>query len=312
MTTTQILPNHSTFSNKPKSHLLSDQTAHNITSTKTLADQDLTKTLSHRTMRNSSATRMSLRSRDHPDHVMLQDESSQPTESIRKADKGPQATSSENAMLAKNDLLSSKSAGKWDRSSEDASSDKTTQACEPLSSRKVSEDDTGYNTRKHGKPQESSAESECDKDLSASKKSVGDLTNQQASGYHLRSTGSKSGYRDINYADHYGYEISGKNGSNGDTMTSQGSSQRAKGHKGSPGNNESMSGSNGEMSTTRGHNSQRSSGSKSSKQINLNSIICNEEISSFNIPTNVGQKGRQSEILDENSLNCAGKDLIES
>lgn len=294
MTSAQTMTNHASFPSKQKAHLLSDQNNHHFPSTKTNTEHEtLSKGIAQRSLRNTTATRMSLRTRDHSEKDTHKEPAVPSEETTRKSDTSPQ-TSSENVLQSKNGLFSNKFAGKWDRASEEATSEKEGRASEPPSSRKASIDDTGYNTRKHTRAAGYAMETEEVKGQNGSKKVAVDTTaGQQGTGYHLRSTEYKSGNRDTNFSDDFEYEYPGRHPTSTEGPAGNNSNSRTRGSRGQASSNTNrIDADQEEASSGRGVTNQKRDTTRSSKRNGAYNITFSEEISTLQVPADMPKRKR--------------------
>lgn len=319
MTSTQTMTNHASFPSKQKAHLLSDSNSHHFPSTKTNTEHEtLSKGISQRSVRNTTATRMSLRTRDQSEKDGHKEAAVPSEETTRKSDASPQ-TSSENVLQAKNGLFSNKFAGKWDRASEEASSEKEGRASEPPSSRKASIDDSGYNTRRHAKAAGYAMETEEVKGQNGSRKVAVDTTaGQQGTGYHLRSTEYKSGNRDTNFSDDFEYEYPGRHPTSTEGPTGNNGNGRARGVRGQASSNTNrIDPDQEEAASGRGVTNQKRDTTRTTKRNGAYNITINEEMSTLQVPADMARRKRSVDEsrrtkgrLGESALDCLGKQRL--
>jgi len=316
MTSTQTIANHASFNSKQKSLHLPEQKEHQYSTTKQMGElETLSRLVSQHNLRTSTLTRKSPHSYEQSNQG-TQNLSAVPTsENSRKSDTSPQA-SSENGNQAKGRLLPNRSSARQEKMNEETSHEKSSQRYETSRTRKSSEDIITYNTRRSSKAPEQAMETEDIKPQNENKKSVGEiLTNQQAGGYHLRSTGHKSGNRDTSFSDYFEYEYPGRNPSGNEASSNYSSNIRGKSNRGAVSTNDDHSSHhNGESNSQKGGSGSKSGTSKRIKPQSIQSIMCNEEISTFEFTTEMHEKKRGSERLnreiremEENNLKCTGK-----
>jgi len=230
------------------------------------------------------------------------------SENSRKSETSPQA-SSENPTQAKGKLFSSRLAAKLDKMPEDSLAEKS----EGAKGQKASEDVSGYNTRRQTKASEQTMEIEDSKAQNDKKNTpVESVGSQQIGGYHLRSTGPKSGNRESGFSDDFEYEYPGKNPSGSEGGNANYSSSRSKTSRGAASTNlDNSTVSNQDLATQKPGSGQKSAVSRKMRQSNIPSIMCDEDISHMEDLTDVPEKRRATERttrykrdIDEMNLKC--------
>ncbi len=312
MTSAQTLSTHTSFNTKQKSSLLSEDSEHEYSTSKPISElETLTKFVSQANLRNSSASRMSLRSRDPGDQGSLKTSMVPTSENSRKSETSPQA-SSENPLNAKNKLNPSKLAAKLDENN----LVKSPGANDLSRPRKGSEDNFTYNTRRSNKAVEQPMEIEDSKTQNDKKNTPTDsVSNQQAGGYHLRSIGPKSGNRDSGFSDDFEYEYPGKNPSGSEGGNANYASSRSKTARGSASTySDNVGQANQEPATQKAGSGQKNSVSRRTRQPNIPSMICDEDISHMEMSSDVPEKRRTTDRIprikrdmDKVFLECTGK-----
>ena len=316
MTSAQTLSNHTSFPNKQKPLLLSEQPEHDYTNTKSLEElETLSKIVSQRTLRSSTATKMTRQTRDQPEQTTPKATVSQTSNDSRKSDTNPR-TSSENVMHMKGASGSNRCSSKWEKMSEETSAGQFEGISEPQLGRKISEEDGAMNTNKNTETMEDLMESEETKSQGGAKKSLGDiLANQQTSGYHLRSAGSKSGNRETNFSEYYEYEYPGRNPSTNEGSMSQSLNPRARSSRGQGSTNgDNTAHHNGEATTQRGGSGQKNGSTRSVRNPNGQNIMCQEDLTNNETNEEMPRRGKTNDKTGksdhegvEDSLNCPGK-----
>ncbi len=315
MTTTQILANHSTFNSSPKNMQL-PHSDDSYSTTNQIGDlQTLSMFISQQNTRASPLPKKSNKTPDqsHPDSQAVSTAST--NENSKRSEPAPNPTT-ETSTHTKTKTITTRSGAKSDKANEDTQSEKSLQVAYATRSRKASEDTTTSNTRRQTRAAEQAIELEETKPQSENKKSNGDgSATQQGGGYHLRSAGQKSSNRESAFSDDFEYEYPGRNGHGSENSGNVTLSLRNRTNKGStPTNEDNMSQQNGEGSSQKGGSGQKSGNSKKGKHLNMQNMICTEELTSFQFEAEIYEKKRSTERsikfameMEENHLKCTGK-----
>jgi len=311
MTSTQTISNHSSYSSRHKSIALSEDSEHELATSKPINQlETLSKYVSQPNNKSAPATRMSLRSRDQSDPVSLKGSTAPTSENSRKSESSPQA-SSDNALHIKGTGLQTRLAAKLEKVPIETTNNTSAKVGDASRTRKASEDNFTYNTRKHTKAAEQPHEKEDRKTQNDKKNATAEhASDQQVGGYHLRRTGPKSAHRDLGFSDDFEYEYPGRNPYASDGGNVNNSSSRARTSRGGASTYSDHSGHvHQETATQRTGGDQKNGTSRRVKQQNLQNILCNEEISNLDAHEEIYEKRRTTRYnrdTEEPNLNCTG------